>query len=41
METVGGHTDRPTDRQTAAKQYALPFSKGGINIQTDKMNKIK
>jgi hypothetical protein len=25
-------TDRPTDRQTAAKQYALPSSKGGIRI---------
>jgi hypothetical protein len=24
--------DRPTDRQTAAKQYALPSSKGGITI---------
>jgi hypothetical protein len=32
METAGGPTDRQTDRQTAAKQYALPSSKGGINI---------
>ena len=25
-------TDIPTDRHTCAKQYAPPFSKGGINI---------
>jgi hypothetical protein len=25
-------TDRHTDRQTAAKQYALPSSKGGIKM---------
>ena len=27
------HTDRPTYRPTCAKQYAPPFSKGGINIK--------
>lgn len=29
METVSGISNRLNDRQTAAKQYALPFSKGG------------
>lgn len=29
METIGGRTDR----RTAAKQYALPSSKGGIKIE--------
>jgi hypothetical protein len=30
---LGGPTDRPNDQQTAAEQYALPSSKGGIKIQ--------
>lgn len=40
METIGGPTDIPTDRQTerwtAAKQYALSTMKGGIKINVRK-----